>query len=51
LAGLAGWRWKKLVAIEAKTGQVIDMMPLGDLAGDRCVWIKKAFLSASTALG
>ena len=50
LAGLAGSGSKKLVAIEAKTGQVIDMMPLGDLAGDRCVWIKKAFLSANSPL-
>jgi WD40 repeat protein len=51
LAGVAGSGSKELVAIEAKTGQVIDMMPLGDLAGDRCVWVKKGFLSANSALG
>lgn len=50
LAGLAGSGSKKLVAVDAKTGQVIDMMPLGDLAGDRCVWIKKGFLSTNSPL-
>jgi hypothetical protein len=29
---------------------VIDVMPLGDLAGDRCVWVKKGFLSANSPL-
>ena len=42
---------KKLVAIEIATGRIVELMPLGDLAGDRCVWIKRGFLSASPALG
>jgi len=50
LAGLAGWVSKKLVAVEVKTGQVIVMMPIGDLAGYWFVWIKKAFLSANSPL-
>jgi hypothetical protein len=50
LVGLAGWRWKRLVAIDARTGQVIEVMPLGDLAGDRCVWVKRGFLSAGSPL-
>jgi WD40 repeat protein len=51
LAGLASSGSKRLVAIVAKTGRVVDMMALGDLAGDRCVWVKKGFLSARSALG
>jgi len=41
----------RLIAIEAATGNAVDMMPIGDLAGDRCVWIKRGFLSASSVLG
>ena len=51
LAGLITSGSKTLAAIEAKTGQVIDMMSIGDLAGDRCVWVKKGFLSRNAPHG
>lgn len=50
LAGLEGWLSRRLVAIEAKTNQVIDMMTLGDVGGSKCVWVNKGFLSSALPL-
>jgi hypothetical protein len=53
LAGVAGplSLSKKLVAVEVETNVVVDIMPIGDLAGDRYVWIKNSFLSSRGVLG
>ena len=53
LAGVSGTLSlsKKLVAIDSRTNRVVDLMPLGDLSGDKCVWVKKSFLSSSSTLG
>lgn len=50
LSGIAGSGSRRLVAIEARTGQVIDIMPIGDLAGDSFVWVKRGFLAANSPL-
>jgi hypothetical protein len=40
-----------LVAVEFKTNVVAEVMPIGDLVGDRYVWVKNGFLSSQRVLG
>ena len=47
LVGLLGLLSNRLVALDVDTGQLIDLHPLGTVAGHLSVWIKSRFLSGA----